>query len=247
MENSVKYIPNPTILNNLDLDKNNYYTFKKRSTTSSLVPHLIYQQNLKKEGASNTTASGCFSKECWVDIKRNGIDQKEFVSNLVDGDLIKSFNTNTKILEYARFVDYCHIDDNIRCKFLLIQTKNGCQIEITEDHYILKNDHEFVFAKELLVGDFITRAVGSNDYKIEEIETIKTVYKRGLYAPLTSNGNIIINDIFVSCYASAFSEKLAHCVMLPLIFLNKFFSLWMGKNEQGIHSYCKFLLKICPV
>ena len=44
----------------------------------------------------------------------------------------------------------------------------------------------------------------------------------GVYAPLTSTGNIVVDDVVASCYASYGSHRLAHTVMSPLVYARRF-------------------------
>ena len=49
-----------------------------------------------------------------------------------------------------------------------------------------------------------TRLVGTisvqGKWKLEEVVSLKMKKKRGLYAPLTDNGKIVVNGILASCF-----------------------------------------------
>ena len=42
---------------------------------------------------------------------------------------------------------------------------------------------------------------------------ISTVYEKGVYAPVTRSGTILINDVHTSCYFDVLSHKLSHRAM----------------------------------
>ena len=45
----------------------------------------------------------------------------------------------------------------------------------------------------------------------------------GVYAPLTSQGNIIVDDILASCYSDFDSHELQHMVFLPFRWMYRLF------------------------
>jgi hypothetical protein len=65
----------------------------------------------------------------------------------------------------------------------------------------------------LKVGDFL---LDSED-TFCEIISINKVLKKGIYAPLTKNGTLIVNGFKVSCYASTQFQSLGTIMLRPLI------------------------------
>lgn len=68
---------------------------------------------------------------------------------------------------------------------------------------------------------------------------------RGVYAPLTTEGTIVVDDIVTSCYASLNSHALAHLAMAPFRFAHHV----IGSRDQrstpsdGVHWYAEILLR----
>ena len=61
----------------------------------------------------------------------------------------------------------------------------------------------------------------------------------GAYVPLTTEGNIIVDDILASCYASA-NHELAHFAMTPIIWFPETLK-WIFGEGNGFSTYVKIL------
>lgn len=82
--------------------------------------------------------------------------------------------------------------------------------------------------------------------KFKKIIAVKSVFKRGYFAPLSFSGTLIVNGFFVSCYADIESHDLAHKGMFPLRLY-----LWTKRKiiheeepKEGYHPYAKFLIGV---
>ena len=58
----------------------------------------------------------------------------------------------------------------------------------------------------------------------------------GAYTPLTMEGNILVDGILASCYAS-FDHELAHVVMKPLLWFPSIMNLLFGEEKSTQHTY----------
>jgi hypothetical protein len=76
---------------------------------------------------------------------------------------------------------------------------NGKTMSATPQHYIFTfNDRkkEMVFMKDIVKGDFVKY----NGKRVKVADTI-FVNKRGIVAPMTKSGEIVIDGVQASCYA----------------------------------------------
>jgi hypothetical protein len=103
----------------------------------------------------------------------------------------------------------------LKAEFIRIELSDGNSLKITSKHYIYKaecdNENELipfdkvnhipVFAEKVEVGDCLYVLSQKQKYVFEQIrvQKIDIVEEIGIYAPMTSDGNIIVNDIYASC------------------------------------------------
>lgn len=104
----------------------------------------------------------------------------------------------------------------VKAKFHRIELSDGKILKITSKHYIYKteciNENQFVpfekinhipvFAEKVEVGDCLYVLSGEQKQVFEQrrVQKIDMVEDVGIYAPMTTNGDIIVNDIYASCY-----------------------------------------------
>jgi hypothetical protein len=98
--------------------------------------------------------------------------------------------------------------------YTIIRTSDHHQIVLTSAHLIYKinysgklsaNDITLpkspVFASTIKSGDLIFVATPGGHLKPERVWSSIVKEMKGMYAPLTKEGTIIINDVATSCYA----------------------------------------------
>lgn len=98
-------------------------------------------------------------------------------------------------------------------------TKNHGALHITSEHSLLikkrsQNHAQYQFAAEAEVGDILYMIHGDQK-TIEEVHItqIDDVYLFDAYAPLTLEGNLVVNHLVVSCYGT-FTHSTGHLVKM---------------------------------
>ena len=71
--------------------------------------------------------------------------------------------------------------------------------------------------------------------KIKPNKNILTDFILGAYVPLTNEGNIMVNGILASCYAT-FDHDLAHLVMTPIQLFPTLIE-WIFGQDDGIQGF----------
>jgi len=175
-------------------------------------------------------------------------------------------NLNSSLtIKSTNFLTYLHQNTNRKCAFLKIMTdENDLNdiLEISHDHLIMsvknqsyihdimKNGFDFngkfIKAGLLQEGDYLLKycqlANGVHKPIWKKILKIDSIVDIGLYAPLTEEGTLLVNNYLVSCYASIDSHKIAHLAMIPLIIGSKYNLMDVRENSEGINTYCQSLM-----
>lgn len=149
------------------------------------------------EGSSPSPPSGgtggggmCFSRVNDVEVQGKGFISMD---SLQIGDYVRAGNN-----KFSRVFSLIHTDRDMEAEFL--QIHSGAlkkPLEVTPDHMVFI-DSSAVRASEVKVGD----TLGEN--KVSKITSVK---RRGVFAPVTESGDIVVNGILASSYAAV----LAHC------------------------------------
>ena len=75
-------------------------------------------------------------------------------------------------------------------------------------------------------------------YKSVERQLLASI-SLGAYVPLTTEGNILVDGVLASCYAS-FNHDIQHVVMKPLVWFPSVVDLLLGE-DMSLHSYVTIL------
>jgi len=93
-------------------------------------------------------------------------------------------------------------------------------------------------AFSLSIGDEVIILSNGITYTSKIIGT-KTETLKGAIAPLTAEGNFIMNNILVSCYAKIDDAQLAHAVFMPFRCMTSFLS--SQTRQYSLDWYVAFL------
>ena len=174
------------------------------------------------------------------------------VSDLIKGDLVKSFDLNLNEWIFSRFVFFLHKDELTIAEYISIKTKLKKNLKISPMHLIPKRinqkDIEFVWAKDLKLNDIL---ISENDQNETIIDIIR-ITEQGAYAPLLESGTISVNNLLTSCYANTKLQSIVHFAFQPVIQLSNFFNMENKKEKSldKINWYASLLysfLKFSPM
>jgi hypothetical protein len=104
----------------------------------------------------------------------------------------------------------------LKAEFIRIELTDGKVLKITSKHYIYKTEcsrenelipfdkmnHIPIFAEKVEIGDclYVLSEGRKDSFEERRVRKIDIVEEVGIYAPMTSSNNIIVNDIYASCF-----------------------------------------------
>uniref|UniRef100_A0A914Z9H0 Hint domain-containing protein n=1 Tax=Panagrolaimus superbus TaxID=310955 RepID=A0A914Z9H0_9BILA len=177
-------------------------------------------------GASGAGGAGsCFSGDTMVKVL-NG--RRKRIDELKLGEWVSSAG-NGKV-GFNKVVSWLHRMPTIESEFLKLTLENGKTLKLTKKHLIYKVDclanetfsklsYLTIPAENMQISDCVLSLNHRRKLVPTRISLIEIIREKGIYAPLTESGNIIVNEIFASCSSEIENPLLTF--VLPI--LNKYF------------------------
>ena len=133
---------------------------------------------------------GCFSPVSTVQVEGQGLVA---MKDLQVGDSVLTGSGS-----YSKVYTFGHIEEEIETEFLQIRTANKQVLEITGEHLVFLSDKgNPIRADRVKVGDMLH---GSDTPS--KVVKIRSISRKGLYAPLTLEGSVVVDGIVASSYVS---------------------------------------------
>ena len=195
--------------------------------------------------------SGCFPPNALAHTQ-GGLVQ---VKDIQLGTKVLAVDTNGTLV-YSPVVAMIDASEDEVADYVVICTSSHRQIVLTTTHLIYKAENKnelmskdislqessLVFASTVKEGDLIFEATPDGSLQPRRVLSITNKKIRGVYAPLTKEGTIIIDNFAASCYAFINDHYYAHLGFAPLRYLYDMLpSAFIGKQTDGIAWYPRLL------
>jgi Hint module len=95
-------------------------------------------------------------------------------------------------------------------EFIRISSDSGHAVTLSSIHYIYANG-KLTAASSVRIGDELRTLDG-----IATVSSVETVRERGLFAPHTLHGDLVVNRVVVSTYTQAVHPTIAHALLGPV-------------------------------
>ncbi|KAB7505983.1 Protein hedgehog [Armadillidium nasatum] len=180
-----------------------------------------------KESKSRTKLTGCFPGEAIVDTPEGPLP----LALLKIGDKVKVLRSDG-MLTFSPVLMFLHEDPTHQRNFLSISTSSGMVLNLTPSHLLFTlrsyrapsnpvfresfSVGEVVLAGSVNLGDYLFVTQNDSSVRLDKIVDINSIFRKGVYAPLTAEGTVIVNNVVASCYAVIDSQYLAHWAFMPI-------------------------------
>lgn len=125
---------------------------------------------------------------------------------------------------YSEVLLFTHSDSEANSEFVRIRTATA-EVTLSPSHYLYVNS-KLTPAEGARVGDFVHTVSGKDIERgrTEIIESIERVFRKGLFNPQTTSGDILLfskeNGVLASTYTKAIPPSIAHLLLAPLRLLH---------------------------
>ncbi|XP_012251148.2 sonic hedgehog protein A [Athalia rosae] len=176
--------------------------------------------SVKSESSSAGKSGGCFPGKSTV-ITEDGTDKS--MNQLRLGERIAALDS-TGTMVYSEVIAFLDRSPEARRQFVRLTTESGHALTLTPSHLVpvsLKAGRTTEFASkiqiddQILVHDFDLQD-GERILRWDRVVTTSLVIEEGIYAPLTTEGTVLVDNVMASCYAVVDSQLVAHYAFLPM-------------------------------
>lgn len=132
------------------------------------------------------------------------------------GDIVLSMEESS--VTFNKVIGFLHRKPNLTATFNHLITESKKELKLTDYHLIYKSqcnikDSKIVlsYAKDIKIGDCVYTLIDghqNNKFLKEKVKEIKKVEEIGIYSPLTTSGDIIVNNFLASCHNNFAAQSL---------------------------------------
>nr|AVO65204.1 hedgehog [Urechis unicinctus] len=215
--------------------------------------------SVKSDSSIAVKTGGCFSGQMEVTVP-GGTSLP--MSHIQVGDNVLTLSDDGRLV-YDMVIAFFHQNPIETAYYLTLHTANGKQVSMTPDHLIYASgsnasvyNFDPIFTRNVLIGDFVLTKSGDK-YEKSMVVGVKESVQKGLYAPLTKHGTVVVNHVITSCYAVIYSHDIAHASLAPLRWAHQLADLTQllgsfefNRKEEvhtDVHWYAQLLLGLAQV
>lgn len=213
----------------------------------------------KSDAARN---GGCFHSNSYVTTPRGAVP----IRDLAVGDEVLAIDSSGQPV-FSPVLLFMDRDASATRLYYKISTESGKTITMTGSHLIFVmddlssdfnssfNERRVVFARQVIPQQFVVSADQNGLLNLERVTHVEAEEQVGAFAPLTAEGNLVVDHVLASCYANIRHQWLAHASFFPVRSYSNFIDSVnhlfpfpkRRKREEaagGIHWYPRMLSAI---
>ncbi|KAH8381784.1 hypothetical protein KR009_000209 [Drosophila setifemur] len=219
--------------------------------------------SVKSDSSISSHMHGCFTPESTALLESG---QTKPLGELSIGDRVLSMSTNGQAV-FSEVILFMDRNLEQMQNFVQLHTDGGAVLTVTPAHLVSvwQPEHQeltFVFADRVEEhNQVLVRDAKTGELRPQKVIRVGSVRSKGVVAPLTREGTIVVNSVAASCYAVINSQSLAHWGLGPMRLLSTM-EAWLpskdklrssatnprtldgAERQNGIHWYARALYKI---
>ena len=137
------------------------------------------------------------------------------IEELQLGDKVQTIHNRNILM--TKFLGWIHKEEDHTERFIKLKTESA-QITLSKKHVIFykpkgrKTDTMTTTFADLIEESDLLQVILNGEVHWEKVVNIDFETRKGIYAPLTAAGTILVDDVLASCYA----DFLFQSVVMPL-------------------------------
>ena len=202
----------------------------------------------QRQQFSTSLLGGCFPASATF-VDKQG--RKRSMDSLKIGEEVQVLKG--KGISVEPVLTYIHRQPDVMQQHLKITTmKKEKILKITEDHLLfVKKDGQpsAIPARDISIGDTVYVKGDQDAVETDAVQSISSVYEKGVYAPVTLSGTILVNDVHTSCYFDVLSHEWSHRAMgiaRAVYHVSPWMVQWLSSigQEDGFPGWCRLAYKL---
>lgn len=196
-------------------------------------------------------SGGCFPGDALVTTE-TGLQKP--VRDVRSGERVLALSScDDARLEFSEVLGFLDRDPGVLKLFFSFETESGAKLTLTAAHLMFVaagncsegaepvfSDLKTVFASDVHVGQCTLVREGRKT-RLSRVTQVDLVKRRGIYAPLTEHGTLVVDGVATSCYAAVNRHSLAHRAFAPLRLVHRWTGSTGGRHGNGVHWYARVL------
>jgi len=158
------------------------------------------------------------------------------------GERIAALNSHGDVV-FSEVIAFLDRSSTERRQFIRLTTMSGRVLTLTPAHLVPVESRSMVFAAKVQPGDRIlvrdsattdveNKVDGQHHLRWDIVVDMELVLEEGVYAPLTMEGTLLVDDVVASCYALVDSQSVAHYAFLPLRIWHSVTSFFLHRPDD---------------
>ncbi|XP_048339460.1 indian hedgehog protein [Sphaerodactylus townsendi] len=251
-EESLHYEGRAVDITTSDRDRNKYGMLARLAVEAGF--DWVYYESkahihcsVKSEHSAAAKTGGCFPAWALATLE-NGT--KIPLWALKSGQRIQAMDEEGHLI-YSEFLTFLDKAPLMHTAFHIIETKDPPRrLALTAAHLLFVGDNattpmRAVFASQVHPGQYVL-AAEVTELRPARVTAVSEHVDIGAYAPLTSHGTVVVDDVVASCFALVQEQHLAQLAFWPL---RLYHNLSGGHRTQpeGVHWYSALLYRLGQV